>query len=213
MDRGWGVRTRSLGGLAVCVAVAAGTPLSAQVPQVVADFMAGAPPRTHPAAPAETEQFARLSGVWEVTEQTFDPSTGARTGTAEATWAWRRIADGFGVEDFWYQPADRYPWSGQLGRGLELRQIRVFDPRAGHWKVAMINSTGGHTPAAVFRTFTAREVEGEIVMTYDQPRPDRDQRLVFFDIGPHRFSWRAEMSVDGGETWVLLSRIDATRVE
>ncbi len=77
----------------------------------------------------------------------------------------------------------------------------------------MINSTGGQTPGAVFRTFTATSVGEEMIMTYDQPRPDRDQRLVFFDVRPESFSWRAEMSLDGGETWTLLSRIEARRID
>ena len=183
------------------------------LPEVIAHFMSGAAERgLHPDAPPNTRQFGRMVGVWACIESTLDPRTGEVVAEAPALWAWRYVADGFGVEDFWYQSEDWYGFSRVLGRGLSLRQLRVFDLARDRWRVAMINSTGGETPGQVFRTFSAREEAGEIIMTFDEPPESPERRLVFSDVTEDRFSWRAEVRPEGVDGWFVTSRIEARKV-
>ena len=200
--------------VSIAVQVAMVADLHAQIPPEVSSFMEGARTENthHPAIPAETEQFGKLVGVWECVETQLDPRTGEVRQEARAIWAWRYVLGGFGLQDFWYQSPEDYPYSAQMGRGLGLLQLRVFDSRAGVWRVAMINNTGGQTPGQVFRTFTARAVGEELVMTFDQQADGPTRRIVFSNISANRFEWRAEMFGPDGEDWVVLSRIVGTRV-
>lgn len=186
--------------------------LSAQVPRDVAHFVASAPPGPHAAAPSETREFGRLVGLWRCSETGYEPGTDNVRAQGAAFWGWRYTADGFAVEDFWLQEEDDYPYASVLGRGLVLRQLRVFDPSVGAWRVAMVNSTGGQTPGAVFRTFTARARGPDMVMDYDVQPAGRLQRLTFGDIEADGFRLRAEVSIDEGASWHRLSQIDCVRI-
>ena len=166
----------------------------------------------HPDAPPETGRFGDLVGVWECTEYRRDPRTGELAPTGQAIWAWKYVLGGFGLQDYWYQPPETYPAAGLLGRGLEMTQLRVYDPQEERWHVAMINNTARRTPGRVFATFTIVEVGEELVMDFGPVRPDREQRIVFHDLAQEEFQWRYEFSTDGGKTWTLGSRIEARRL-
>jgi hypothetical protein len=91
--------------------------------------------------------------------------------------------------------------------------LRVFDTKAGTWTMRYVDQAGGETGRW-----------SEIVGVKEGPEMHVEQRgqspdgrttilkIRYYNIQPNRFSWAADLSSDGGATWVQdYFRIDATR--
>jgi hypothetical protein len=165
-----------------------------------------APGGPNPAAPPETAALDPLIGCWRVEGESMTPE-GAWQENLPADWRWRYILDGFAIEDEYIAPArGTPPTPGQGSRGVN---IRMYDPRAGHWNMAWVSD--GIDPVA---TFTANMQEDKLVMegVYKDRFPTRN---VFFAITPDRFRWKKELLVPGaegeGERWIEVARLEARR--
>ena len=67
----------------------------------------------------------------------------------------------------------------------------------------------GSAPGQDFGTFVATWENPRLVMT--SPEDNNPLRVVFSDFTPDSFLWTSEYSQDGGETWLAVTRVRATR--
>jgi hypothetical protein len=187
-------------------------------PPALSAFLSAGLGTQHERAPAQTRQFGRLVGVWDV-EMEIRRRDGSWDGAWPGVWAWKYSIDGFAVQDLFCQSADRLPpYLGPLGRDYLLTAIRIYDARAGRWNVAwMANGAGatpggaGATPGADFGTFEATQDGERLVMTSREPSSMGDQRIVFSGFAEGSFLWESEFSSDGGQTWQTVMRVRARR--
>ena len=102
----------------------------------IREFLGQGPGARHEKAPAETEQFGRLAGLWTVETEMAGP-TGELMKSAPGVWAWKYALDGFAVRDLWYQSADNLPpYMANLGRDYLLTANRIYDvasKSSGRW--------------------------------------------------------------------------------
>lgn len=163
-------------------------------------------------APDEIQQFGRLVGVWRV-EQEIRMRDGSWRKEPAGVWVWKYAVGGFGVQDLWYQNAERLPsYIGNLGHDYLLTALRVYDPASKSWKVAWISNSGGGEGGAVFGEFEAKEESGEIVMRGPANEKVGPQRIVFHNFTDNGFNWKSEYSRDGGKTWLEVMRLTAHRI-
>jgi len=165
-----------------------------------------------PDAPPETRDFGRLVGLWR-TEQSVMGPEGSWMGSAPGYWAWKYALGGFAVRDLWFQPeADLTPNMTHLNRDYMLTGMRIYDVRANEWKVAWMANGRGTLQGADFGTFVAEEESGNVIMSGPPIPGVGHQRVKFEGITDDSFEWYSEFSQDGGETWIAVMRVRATRI-
>jgi hypothetical protein len=165
----------------------------------------------HPAAPEELEQFGRLAGIWEATQE-MRRQDGSWAVVGPALWTWRYTLGGFAVQDLWYQAEEELPsYLGNLKRDYLLSALRTIDVRSQTWKIAWTANGMGQVPGDDFGTMEAKWDGTQMVLT----APPNDfglQRVTFHDIRADSFSWLSEFSRDGGESWQAVMRVTAKRL-
>jgi len=167
-------------------------------------FVAG---RRNPGAPAETEQFGRLVGIWDVTMSIRqDDGTWPRPEDAlAAEWRFHYILDGWAVQDEWISP----PWGTPVEEGIRQlgTNIRIYDPNEGAWDVAWISNT-----QQTLSTLTAKADGERIVMNGMHPS-GKAQRVTFYDITDRTFDWTLELQGVGEDpdAWLELARIHGVK--
>lgn len=184
-----------------------------QIP-AIASFVAGGDfGKRHPEAPAETEQFGRLAGLWR-TEQEIRKRDGSWAKDSPGYWVWKYSIDGFAVQDLWYQGADSLPsYMSGLGRSYQLTAMRIYEAASKEWKVAWMANGAGSAPGQDFGTFQAALDGDRIVMTSPpDARAFGLQRVVFSEIKAGSFVWISEYSQDDGKTWNAVMRVTARRL-
>jgi len=167
-------------------------------------FVAG---RRNPAAPAETEQFGRLVGIWDVTMsiRQDDGSWPKPEDALAAEWRFHYILDGWAVQDEWISP----PWGTPVEEGIRQlgTNIRIYDPNEGAWDVAWISNT-----QQTLSTLTAKADGERIVMNGMHPS-GKAQRVTFYDIRDRTFDWTLELQGVGEDpdAWLELARIHGVK--
>ena len=166
------------------------------------------PGSRHPEAPPETEQFGRLAGVWDVEMSVRkddgswpEPGQGKRV-----EWRFRYILDGWAIQDEWIAPPPDVSTEDdqrQLGTN-----IRIYDPKAGHWDSAWISNTQQKVS-----TFEAVAEESDRIVMTGTHASGRPSRVTFYDITDDRFEWRMELQGVGEdpEAWTEVARIHAEK--
>ncbi len=146
-----------------------------------------------------TQQFGRYIGDWHMTSQTLSREDGVTwIDGGKARWKFTCVGNGLAVQDFWM------PESGGVGTNL-----RMYDPQTESWDVAW-TSTG--TPG--MSEITAKQnADGNIIMTYVSPVPNPLRRIIFFTPTDTGWDWHMAMSQDGGENWITVVKMQATRRE
>lgn len=177
----------------------------------IRDFLAvGGFGNRHPRAPAELEQFGRLAGIWECTQE-MRRQDGSWATVGTALWVWRYALGGFAIQDLWYQSEDSLPsYLGDLGHDYLLSGLRTYDVRTGKWKIAWTANGMGQTPGDDFGLLEA-EWDGARMVLTSPPGEYGLQRVTFHDIEPNSFTWVSEFSRDGGATWMAVMRVSARR--
>ncbi|MBT8335641.1 MAG: hypothetical protein KJO11_03490 [Gemmatimonadetes bacterium] len=164
----------------------------------------------HPDAPAELDQFGQLAGIW-TGQQEMRTQDGGWMEVGPALWAWRYALGGFAVRDLWFQAADQLPaYLGNLGRDYLLSGTRIYSPASNRWEIAWIANGLSQAPGQDFGIFQATWEDDRIVMT--SPEGASPQRVTFSDFTPDSFLWTSEFSQDGGQSWIAVMRVRATRV-
>lgn len=153
-----------------------------------------------PENPDELELFGQFVGSWDFDFTSFIPG---EEGSFEGEWHFAWILEGRGVQDVWIVPKRRrHPQESEYEYGST---VRVYNATIDAWQVSW------HGPLREsFQSFIARNVGDEIVMTGGKAGT-LPMRWIISDIQHTSFDWRAEVSVDEGETWIVVQTLHATR--
>ena len=135
--------------------------------------------------------FGRFVGSWMLEWS----DGGSVRATGELHFGW--VLGGRAVQDIWIVDAAR-PFHGST--------IRFYDPAIDAWRSTWIEPINARV-----RRFIGRPVGDEIVLLSDEEAPQL--RWRFKDIQPHSFTWRGEISHDGGATWAFEEQMLATRAD
>ena len=147
-----------------------------------------------PAAPAAAEQFAFWVGRWRVTDEGLDGRR--RTGVNDVTW----LYGGAVLQETFSMRQDD-------GTTFEGRSLSVPDPVRG-WCQTWADSAGNYLD------FTGGWRGDRMVLDRVDSRSGIEvrQRMVWYDIGAHSFTWDWLRSTDGGTDWQLAWRLGYSRV-
>ena len=146
----------------------------------------------HPELSDQDDVYGRLLGSWEIDNRYYDESDQAwHASTLE--WHFGRILDGMGVQDV------------LRGRGGAGTTVRVFDRRAGLWRVGWFGPVAGE-----FATLVGR-ADGEAIVQEGTGTDGRPIRWTFPLIKPDSFEWQGHISDDSGHTWRLEQEMRARR--
>ncbi len=141
-------------------------------------------------------QFGQYIGDWKIEDSSLSRETGEWEPGQGDRWIFTCLGDGTAIQDFWM------PSGGQVGTNL-----RTYHSETESWDIAWaIKGTPG------FAHITAKQNSaGEIVMMYKSPLPDPPRRITFYPADGDGWNWKLEMSFDGGENWIEVYHIVATR--
>jgi hypothetical protein len=147
-----------------------------------------------PAGPTaeQLHLFGQFVGSWNVTWAGVDAEGRTLTTRGELHFGW--VLGGRAVQDIWIVPGRGLPGEGQPPLAFHGSTIRFYDPRIEAWRSIWIDPVNGRA-----RRFIGRLVNDEILLLSDEDEPQL--RWRFTDITPDAFTWRGEISHDGGETW------------
>jgi hypothetical protein len=130
-----------------------------------------------------------LVGLWQFRFQqryadgTFRPPFSGHWSASQ------KNADGAMIEDHWRSDNPSSTWDSGTWT------YRVFDPGTNLWAIQGVEPQRGRwQPGLTWSDSTSRYViqhNGTVIM-----------RIRYFNITPNGFSWRADLSRDGGQTWV-----------
>jgi hypothetical protein len=146
---------------------------------------------------AHHREFDYLLGDWEFT-QTRPSNDGAVE--FQGFWSATRSADGAII-------TDEFRIVDDSGRTMYVSTtLRSYSPIERRW-----NLVGIEPGAGVVHLGTAWKEGSD--MRIDQTFGQTIWRIRYHDIQPSRFSWRADISRDGGKTWIENHRtIEARRI-
>ena len=143
--------------------------------------------------------FGQFVGDWDILEDRFfNPDGTEETLSGELHWGW--ILDGKAVQDVWMFHDEE---SGRTMCGGTT--IRYFDPQIDAWHSIWISPIQN-----IVMQFIGRKAGNEIVLE-GKRKEDNPVKWIFSDIKPDSFTWREELSKDGGKTWILTERMKIRR--
>ena len=148
--------------------------------------------RPNPAAPEELHQFHFMVGQNACLDRIRQPDGTYRAFASR--WNAKYFLNGFGIQDEYW--ADSFATTN----------LRIFDPVSGSWKV-----TFARMPGYFVGTWEGRMEGREMVLRRlaSEQNPERPStgRLVFFNISPEGFEWKAENLNPQGEAVINWSSI------
>jgi hypothetical protein len=151
---------------------------------------------------AHRSDFDYLLGDWEFTAESKE------YGKFQGRWSAVRLETG--------QILDEYRVLGSDGETYYVTTtIRAYNAAADRWE--LIGMDGGMDGGGGLQDFgTARLVNGEMHLEQKfgvAGGKPAVLRIRYYNIQPDRFSWTADRSNDGGETWISgFQRIEARRI-
>ena len=140
--------------------------------------------------------YGQLVGAWEIKSTWFTPD--GKTTHDEGQWHFGWILGGRGVQDVLFANSftpDRYGTT-----------IRCYDSKHDLWRVTWMQPAHNE-----FVNLIGRKVGNNIVQEIIGGE-DKKQIWRFTDITANSFIWRAEMSTDGGQSWILEQEMLAKRI-
>jgi hypothetical protein len=145
-------------------------------------------PRIDPAEPPDARLFDRIAGAWDVdyTDIRDDGSRDKIRGQLLAGW----VLDGRALQDVWLQ----FPKPGE-DRFIGTT-IRFYDADRNKWRVTWVSAI-----AKAMMLLEGGAEDGGIALYNDGPRGRT--RWTFSHLTDKGFTWRGELSTDGGKTWRL----------
>ena len=132
--------------------------------------------------------FGRFIGSWTLDWRASDGASA----TGELHFGW--VLGGRAVQDIWIVPGRGLPGEGEPPRAFHGSTIRFFDPAIDAWRSTWVEPVNGRV-----RRFIGRPDGEDVVLLSDEDDPQL--RWRFTDIQPDSFTWRAEISHDGGGAW------------
>ena len=169
----------------------------------------GAAPGKHgapnPAAPAELSQFAFLLGSWRCEEKSKNAA--GEWQTLKANWDARYILDGYVI-------ADEYRTLGPDGTLIRLgATYRSYNADKHKWMMKWHDALKSTWLDLGPDDLGGVQVNGDRITFKHHVDPGGVLRATFADITQQRFTWRGELSLDGGTTWEEVMVIEAQRVQ
>ena len=155
------------------------------------------------AAP-EVEHLAPLIGTWKIHQERMNPQGQWTKQPGAPIWSFEWAMGGHAILDRWeskvLNPAtqDSIP-----SHGINLR---TYDAKAEKWQVVWVENT-----THKFIHFEGTSEPGEFRMEGINSS-GRLARIRFFDFKPDSFKWEQAWTFDNSKTWVVVSRMDATRL-
>lgn len=146
---------------------------------------------------APEEYFDFWLGSWDLTWEDEDGTEATGTNRIERILNQQVIRERF--------KADTGAYQGYTGESYS-----VYQAVSGTWKQTWIDNSGGYLD------FVGEFDDGKRMFTRTALNPNGvqiHQRMVFYDITDHSFTWDWEVSEDGGDTWELRWRIFYKRSE
>lgn len=192
MNQGWVMLTTAW--LAVLLSAGGILKSDARTPEQFLEALRAPGPLASQAA--QMTLYERLLGDWTVEVIDHEKDGSRRTSVGEVHFAW--VLEGRAIQDVWIVPvrAARRPDLPETGNRYGTT-LRVYDPRAGVWRVTWINPVTG-----VRNDLVGRQQGDEILQEGTQPDGSLI-RWVFSDVTEDSFHWRGESSADGGKSWRL----------
>lgn len=145
--------------------------------------------------PAGEPVYGWLIGSWDLDVSEFAPDgTLLRRRPGEWHFAW--VLEGRAIQDVWIVPrrglrrADPAKHDEYYGS-----TFRILDPATGQWRIQWTDPV-----KQAFVTQTGRRVGADIVQEGTDSAGNQ-RRWSFVDITADGFTWRGEVSADGGATW------------
>lgn len=145
----------------------------------------------NPNAPTELKTFGQLIGKWSV-ETTFTDRNGS-TQKSTGTWTFYYILEGMAI-------ADDYDAKTTDGQRFYGTTYRLYNPGSKKWECKWICATPLYWmdiegPAATGKNIL---LDGRVVPTDGNPILSK---IRFTDITANSFTWKSDVSYDGGKTW------------
>ena len=161
----------------------------------------------HVAGPADANAgrlhlYGQFAGSWDISWAGLGPDGRAVTTRGELHVGW--VLGGRALQDVWIVPGRDVRGHEQSPLAFHGTAIRFYDPAIDAWRCTWIDPLMGRV-----RRFTGREVDGDIVMLCSEDEPQL--RWRFTDITKDAFTWRGEISHDGGVTFVPDEEMRITR--
>jgi Protein of unknown function (DUF1579) len=142
-------------------------------------------------APKELEAFSFLIGKWEGTGSTKLPD--GKSAQFAATWIGRYILDGTAIADEFHSSAP----DGSPYLGISFRQ---YDGTKKTWVVEYVNVSSSFLRKQVNGNSGSVSVDDRTVVVTSKGS-DAWSREVYKVESHDRFSYRIDLSTDGGHTW------------
>ncbi len=146
--------------------------------------------------------YGRFIGSWNISWAGLGPDGRAVTARGELHVGW--VLGGRAVQDVWIVPGRDVRGQEQSPLAFHGSAIRFYDRTIEAWRCTWIDPLMGRV-----RRFTGREIEGDIVMVCSEDEPQL--RWSFTDITKDAFTWRGEISYDGGATFLPDEEMRITR--
>jgi hypothetical protein len=149
--------------------------------------------------------YGWLVGRWQARVVDYEEDGARHEQRGEWHFAW--VLAGRAVQDVWISPPPAEQGTGAPGRVRYGTTLRRYDPAAGVWRITWYNPVSGAEVHLV-----ARRVGDRIVQ---EGRADDETllRWSFVDITPDSFTWRGEVSADGGRSWYVDAEFFCTRAD
>jgi hypothetical protein len=177
-----------------------GTALEAQEPSIALPDSLGA--RVPDEGTGLPTDYDRLIGRWRFRFQASPPPKPGKPleywPEAPGVWTFRRSAEGKVI-------ADEFAFDAGGGTAT----FRIFNPQTRRWDIQGTDLGRGFWQAGV----TWSEGDDRLVIQQTDVAGERVMRARYHFVSPDRFVWRADVTRDGGKTWVKdAMRLEAERI-
>lgn len=202
----WRRKNVVLGIIAVVVLFSTLSPLSAQQKESSFAEVLISPGPSPQIPTSDADMFSWLIGDWEADVYDYGPGESQHVSKGEWHFSW--VLEGRAVQDVWIVPVRserKTPTSEEHNR--YGTSIRIYDPKLHVWHVFWFN------PVTQDRTELIGRKVGNTIVQQCVCDDGSFTRWTFEDIKPNSFTWRGEISTDGGKTWQPDAEFRAHRIE
>lgn len=151
--------------------------------------------------------YGRLVGDWDAEVVTYTPDGRRHDGRGEIHFDW--ILEGRAIQDVWMIPRrkDRAPDAPQMpvAGNWYGTTLRVYDPTLGAWRIYWVDPATNS-----YRQQIGRQQGADIVQEGSM-ETGALSRWSFTEITPLSFHWKAQASMDNGNSWRLFVEVFAHR--